>query len=49
VYIREKFDYLYFRILILFNFFNECVERGAMNDKDKDLAMYLEYGSVIPK
>jgi hypothetical protein len=31
----------------LFNFFNECVERDAMNYKDKDVAMYLLYGSIV--
>jgi hypothetical protein len=49
VYIREIFNYLYFRILTLFNLFNECVERGAMNYKDKDVAMYLSYGGLTQK
>jgi hypothetical protein len=48
-YIREIFDYLYFLILTLFNFFNECVERGAVNSNDKVVAMYLLYGSPIQK
>jgi hypothetical protein len=39
VYIREIFNYLYFRILTLFNSFNECVERGAVNSNNEDVVM----------
>jgi hypothetical protein len=49
VYIREIFNYLYFRILTPFNFFNECVERGTLNSNDKVVAMYLLCRGLIQK
>jgi hypothetical protein len=49
VYIREIFNYLYFRILTLFDIFGECVERGALNSNDKAVAMYLLCGGLIQK
>jgi hypothetical protein len=44
MYTRETFNYKYFQVLALFSYFNECVERGALNYNDKVIAMYLLYG-----
>jgi hypothetical protein len=47
VYIGEIFNYLYFRILTLFNFPNGYVERGTVNSNDKVVALEMVNSALV--